>query len=769
MYNMCKYKYINLFLTATIIVFKLNLGLAVYTHLLTELGSYMDASCSNQKCDRNVNEQLIQITESYMNTNADPCEDFFDYACGNWKNISDIHSTFEKQEEDFNLLLVDIMQKLQLQLEENNYGPKINEAFKKALHYYNSCLQIDDDDFDLSKFLALIEPAAAQKWPIYKNRTSLPWNFENFVWWKVLAKLQSFNFKGTLIEVDIDCKDLSCDFYTINIMEPDTSKELDLNFNVLSAMGNYTILQQELLQRKLGTFAKKLTQLLEQSNVEEEETSPAVRNITIKEMLENAGAEFKDLMNNLFDKDVPEENRMEILINLFEAKRDTANNNISESNEVIWEKVKEFKPSAVEGEQYLSLNDLQTKLPDIDWQQYFHILLHGAPISLNAKIFTITNIKILQQLISYFNKTSKETLALYMLANFLEYLEENLPVSNKNTNCIATLVKLMPLNVAYLYEEYHYGAIRNESDFVINDILLRLKKKLNELFEDSDLDLSLIEIEYLKLKVEKMTLNIGNLPVDMSVEFLMEHYATVNITNATNFYHNHLELLRNQVLLLYRIINAEQSNSTNVYNTFDALGWSASISPYFQFSLNRIVLPFSYLRMPLYHHKMHDVFLFSELGWSLGHEIMHGFDTTGLMYDADGNYVTFAQKIIDKKSFSKKIDCFLEQETASLDERIADISGLHLVIKTFLNDRTGKTSKFLTHSTALSNRQLFFVKLSHFFCDRFNYDGTDLTTLDHDLPEVRVVYSMQNTREFTHEFKCQQKSAMKTNHKCSLW
>lgn len=77
---------------------------------------------------------------SAMDHTADPCEDFFRYACGAWNKMHVIPedkssiSTFEVLADQQQLILKGVL--------EEPIGPDDNEATIKAKTFYRSCMDI---------------------------------------------------------------------------------------------------------------------------------------------------------------------------------------------------------------------------------------------------------------------------------------------------------------------------------------------------------------------------------------------------------------------------------------------------------------------------------------------------------------------------------------------------------------------------------------------------------------------------------------------------
>ena len=175
---------------------------------------------------------------------------------------------------------------------------------------------------------------------------------------------------------------------------------------------------------------------------------------------------------------------------------------------------------------------------------------------------------------------------------------------------------------------------------------------------------------------------------------------------------------------------------------------------------------------------------FADIGWSIGHEIMHGFDDDGLYYDEDGEYISWVVNDTEA-SFNNKSHCFKKQyETydvpdtdlhingsQTLGENIADNGGLRHTFKAYKNYMKGKLKEPGLAGLDYTVDQLFFIQAAAQYCAKHKIEGTE-NDLKHDVhspDRFRIIGTMSNMHEFAQAFQCKLGSPMNPSKKCKLW
>ncbi|KAG2231970.1 hypothetical protein INT48_001279 [Thamnidium elegans] len=178
------------------------------------------------------------------------------------------------------------------------------------------------------------------------------------------------------------------------------------------------------------------------------------------------------------------------------------------------------------------------------------------------------------------------------------------------------------------------------------------------------------------------------------------------------------------------------------------------------------------------------------LGAIVGHELVHALDTSGRLFNATG----FREDWFSESSittYDEKAQCFIDQfdnftlaglddeqipldGTKVLGENIADSGGLSIALhayRKYILENGGIEEKRLPGFEHLSPEQLFFVSHGLFTCEIIPKSSAQLKidTDEHAATYYRNIGIFQNSQEFAEAYNCPEGSPMNPTKKCSIW
>ncbi|XP_043277427.1 neprilysin-11-like [Venturia canescens] len=215
---------------------------------------------------------------------------------------------------------------------------------------------------------------------------------------------------------------------------------------------------------------------------------------------------------------------------------------------------------------------------------------------------------------------------------------------------------------------------------------------------------------------------------------------------------------------------------------------------------NSLNVPAANFQAPLFTPDIPDNVNYGIAGVTIGHEIGHGFDNTGIMFSKDGDETDLSEFIL--RSYYQRAECFINQfdkyygytgepadtrTTGALfeemfrhnrksewtrGENMADATGIQAVFEAYKKLEKSKKSVRLEGMEEFTDDQLFFVSFAASWCTigTPEYEEKEKKSGDeHSPPNLRVIASVSNTKGFAEAFKCPAGSPMNPEDKCSVW
>ena len=348
-----------------------------------------------------------------------------------------------------------------------------------------------------------------------------------------------------------------------------------------------------------------------------------------------------------------------------------------------------------------------------------------------------------------------------MQTRFLRYLHANVPDDFSEFNCISSTRRFMPTAMHWFYE-YNHPLILNEYNTIFN-IFNQIRQQFYNTLQKNKHGFNIRLVNYLQSKLTLMKLKINNIPRVNTVATLEKFYQDLDL-NETDFYGNHLKLLRFNFKAHQALLDI--SKTVLGFTYLESAKFATGTSPYFREDVNTIFIPLTLLQPPIYNWHLDDVFKYSSLGFLIAHEMFHGFDEKGLLIDATGyeRLVNFR----NNNYFNASFNCLLESNPTIINEKIADISGLHYAYRVYFDSHPEALRDTLrVYNYEIPKVQLFFLNFAQFFCGSLTKEQIQSMT-EHGSDRERVMQALHHLPEFANTYHCSrsQRSSLET---CRLW
>jgi putative endopeptidase len=207
------------------------------------------------------------------------------------------------------------------------------------------------------------------------------------------------------------------------------------------------------------------------------------------------------------------------------------------------------------------------------------------------------------------------------------------------------------------------------------------------------------------------------------------------------------------------------------------------VNAYYNGSFNEIVFPAGILQPPFFNARADDAVNYGAIGTVIGHEITHGFDDRGRLFDKDGNmrdwwseedarrYKERARKIEAQYGNFTAIDGIKVNGTLTLGENISDVGGVkiaYLALQKALQQQQKPQPKI----DGLTPEQRFFVSYAQAWRGKFRpeRERLQLRTGQHSLHRFRVYGPIAHMPEFARAFSCDaSKVLISEGERANIW
>ncbi|XP_065215490.1 neprilysin-11-like [Planococcus citri] len=715
--------------------------------LLTVSGSTVIRTKTKSVCKSKECLAAAKNLEDSINTDVEPCDDFYQYACGNWPKNNE-NTIFPIPFSAIQARNIQNEKEILEFLEQNN-DKNEPEAVHKARQLYSLCLNRKSYNGiqPLKQILSKIGL------PVFPSPTQ-----ENAKFDYISATAKAARIAGIkmFFDISVDVNPYNHSVNTIWLSKP--SAELDPNSMPL--IGNPVAVKRDTQPIQEIDFMEKV----------------------MEKMCVIA------LSSNCATKD--ENLKMKIL-----------NHNLERA--VVIEKARikfnsSYIPTFYTLEQLQNVtddiaNEAQSTIPMLNWTRFLEEMFDGIE-NVTLDLRNTSNFRIVIHEMSFIKdmiklihrRTTKDleyglwwkvvsTLLPYAdFDTFKSKISVDTPITQVK-RCSKIVTSAFGMAISHMYSQKENIV---KAKIEVEDMLKHIKESYRQIFQQSSwMDQKTKEKSLKKLASIKSLVAYPN-STELS-RILNELYGNVKITSS--FLGTMVTKIQDQV--------KEDLSRLNRINNSTTKNWPvppAYVNAFYSPLDNLITIPAALLGPPLYIDSL-KALIYGSIGSVVGHELTHGFDHSGRRYNENGelenwwNNETLAKYKEKSKCFLKAYDTYnttfmgIDQKvnsTLTLAEDISDNAGFREALFAYRSYVSEKGQELpLHHFETFTAEQLFTLGFANFWCESPTLISAYLIDfMDHSPSEVRINGVFKNSQEFANIWNCPEGSNMNpSSKKCTLW
>ena len=238
---------------------------------------------------------------------------------------------------------------------------------------------------------------------------------------------------------------------------------------------------------------------------------------------------------------------------------------------------------------------------------------------------------------------------------------------------------------------------------------------------------------------------------------------------------------------VFNVIRANQFNSrydlAKIGKPVDRDEWNMSpqtMNAYYDPSMNSMTILAGILQPPFFSLSAPAAVNYGAIGFVIGHEMTHGFDDQGALFDGQGNlknwwtphdmkqFKALTACISNQFSRYKIKDDIAVQGPLVVGEATADLGGVLLAYQAFHASKEYQDAKIIN---GLTPDQQFFLGVAHVWAGHVRPElARQLVTMDpHPPMQYRVNGTLANIPAFQHAFGIKMPSKMIHSPQCQIW
>ncbi|XP_064087548.1 neprilysin-2-like isoform X3 [Macrobrachium nipponense] len=683
-----------------------------------------DRTCLTKGCVKAANS----LIES-MNEKIDPCDDFFQFACGGFlqkKIIPDEKTSLSR----FSEVSDDLREKLR-GLVEADVSEKDSPSTKMVKELYKSCMNTERiEERGLEPLHEILKEMGG--WPVIEGDS---WDPSGFEWYTNVYINRRLGY----------------------------SLDYIFDFSVTTNIKNSTWRIIDIDQPPLGMPSRKyLLKGFNDSDVQ------AYYNYQIS-MAELLGADRQRA-----EVELKESLEFEIQI---------ANYSLP----------KEERRNATKLYNKITIRELQEMVPEIEWLEYINTLLSPFFKVTADEPVVISNRELVKNLGKLVAKTPKRVIANYMMwrvtAASVGYLNEaardiQLAYSKKLVGkgtreprwkeCMGSVSGSLSHAVGSMYASTFF---KEDAKAAADEMVTYIRAEFDKILHEIDW----MDETTRKRALEKSTAitpHIAYPPELLEEQKLTDLYEGLQISSG-----DLLENMRNLTVF------GTDYSFKRLREQIDKKDWknhgaAAVVNAFYSPLENSIQFPAGILQGTFFEADRPKYMNFGAIGYVIGHEITHGFDDSGRQFDANGDLRDWWEKET-KDKFIDKTKCIIYQYgNYSVPEVNMNLNGINTQGENIADNGGIKEAYYAYKQWAKDNgeeqqlpgmsytaHQLFWLSAANVWCGKYRPETLKLRILTgaHSPAQFRVNGPFSNLPEFAVDWKCPKGSKLNPHHRCSVW
>ncbi|XP_025901110.1 neprilysin [Nothoprocta perdicaria] len=724
----------------------LEIGLAVVVVLLTIVAitmivlyaTYDDGICKTSDCIKSA----ARIIEN-MDTTAEPCKDFYQYACGGWlkRNVipetSSRYSNFDILRDELEVVLKDVLDK-----------PNSNDitAVQKAKTLYRSCInETAIDSRGGTPLISLLSDVS--DWPVATDN----WDTSYGVTWTAetaIAQLNAVYGKKVLINFFVGTDDKNSTAHIIHIDQPGLGLPSRDYYECTGAYKEACSAYVDFMIAVAKLILQERNIPINESKVSEE----MKRVMDLEKEIANATTKAEDRNDPI------------LLYNKMTLAQLQSNFSVEINHKVF------------------------------NWSKFINTIMSTVQIYVeNTEQVVVYDPEYLFRLKSILNKYTPREIQNYLIWRFVMDLVNSLSRNYKDTRndfrkalygttsetavwrrCANYVNGNMENAVGRLYVE---EAFAGESKHVVQEMIADIR----EVFIKTLDELTWMDVETKKRAEQKATAireRIGY-PDEIMTDNnkLNSEYQELNYKE-DEYFEN----------IIQNLVFSQKKRLKKLREKVDKEEWisgAAVVNAFYSASRNQIVFPAGILQPPFFSATQSKSLNYGGIGMVIGHEITHGFDDNGRNFNENGDLIDWWTEE-SARNFKEQSQCMVYQYgnfswdlaggqhlsgINTLGENIADNGGVRQAYKAYENFVKKNGKEKLLPGLEMNHKQLFFLNFAQVWCGTYRpeYAVNSIKTDVHSPGKFRVIGSLQNSPEFSEAFSCTKTNYMDPANKCRVW